>query len=214
MAGGRSHDTAAGIRFDAIVLAGGQARRLGGADKPGLVVGGRTLATAVLLAAAEADRVIIVGPPRAELRGLRPPGRLRTVQEDPPGSGPVAALRRGITEVSAPWVAVLAADLPFFGGYHLRQLLTAAGAARTGPRRPPHGAILVDGTGRPQWLAGCWQTAALRVDLQVYRGTTLRGLFAPLQPATVALNPAPGEPPPWFDCDSPEDLRRARNWPP
>ncbi len=199
------------IHFDAVILAGGGARRLGGADKPGLMVGGRTLAAAVVAASGEADTVIIVGPERAELRRLRPGRELRFVREEPPGAGPVAALRRGIEEVSAAWVAVLAADLPFLGGYHLQRLLTAVVPAGA---RTRSGAILVDDAGRPQWLAGCWQTAALRTDLRVYRGQSLRGLFAPLRPAVVALKPDPGEPPPWFDCDSPEDVRRAREWRP
>ncbi|MYS16776.1 NTP transferase domain-containing protein, partial [Streptomyces sp. SID4982] len=34
---------AAGAPYDAVVLAGGGARRLGGADKPGVQVGGRAL---------------------------------------------------------------------------------------------------------------------------------------------------------------------------
>ncbi|NEC15321.1 NTP transferase domain-containing protein, partial [Streptomyces sp. SID8014] len=40
--------------FDAVVLAGGGARRLGGVDKPGLRVGGRALVDRVLAACAAA----------------------------------------------------------------------------------------------------------------------------------------------------------------
>jgi choline kinase len=40
--------------FDAIILAGGRGTRMGGADKPGLVVGGQTLLSSVLAAAAAA----------------------------------------------------------------------------------------------------------------------------------------------------------------
>ncbi|MFD9249059.1 NTP transferase domain-containing protein, partial [Streptomyces bottropensis] len=50
--------------FDAVVLAGGAARRLGGADKPALRVGGRALLDRVLTACAGA------APPRV---GARPP---------------------------------------------------------------------------------------------------------------------------------------------
>ena len=50
----------------AVVLAGGRAARLGGADKPALVVGGQPLlATAIAAAAsAGASQIVIVGPPR------------------------------------------------------------------------------------------------------------------------------------------------------
>ncbi|WP_190199207.1 NTP transferase domain-containing protein, partial [Streptomyces djakartensis] len=40
--------------YDAIVLAGGAARRLGGADKPGVRVGGRALLDGVRAACARA----------------------------------------------------------------------------------------------------------------------------------------------------------------
>ncbi|WP_204250989.1 NTP transferase domain-containing protein, partial [Saezia sanguinis] len=48
---------------DVIVLAGGRASRMGGVDKPGLVVGGRSMLETAL-AAAGAGRTVVVGPPR------------------------------------------------------------------------------------------------------------------------------------------------------
>ncbi len=59
-----------------------------------------------------------------------PRPRLRAVREDPPGSGPVPALRRGLAEVAAPWVFLLAADLPFIRAGHLGSLLAAASGSR------------------------------------------------------------------------------------
>ncbi|NUW41709.1 molybdenum cofactor guanylyltransferase [Nonomuraea rhodomycinica] len=107
--------------YDAVVLAGGEARRLGGADKPGLVVGGRTLLERVAGAVSGAGRVVVVGPAR-DL-----PGVVFT-QEDPPGGGPVPALRAGLREVTAPRVVLLAADLPFLTPPHISALLAAADA--------------------------------------------------------------------------------------
>lgn len=52
--------------YDAIVLAGGAAKRLGGADKPGIRVGGRALLDRVLAACADASTTVVVG-------GRRPP---------------------------------------------------------------------------------------------------------------------------------------------
>jgi molybdopterin-guanine dinucleotide biosynthesis protein A len=183
-----------------VILAGGGARRLGGRDKPGLTVGGRTLIGSVVSAgvAAGAGRVIVVGPPRPGL------GDVVFVREDPPGAGPVPALRRGLAEVTEPWVAVLAADLPFLRISDFSLLL---GSAASGT-----GAVLVDDGGRPQWLAGCWRTAALRAALDEFDGNSLRGLFGPLEPAMVRPDPVPGEPPPWLDCDTPEDVERVRSW--
>jgi molybdopterin-guanine dinucleotide biosynthesis protein A len=192
--------------FDAVVLAGGRAERAGGIDKPGERVGGRTLLMSVVTAAATAgaSRVVVVGPPRP---GLRLPaalaGRLELTCEDPPGGGPVPALRAGLAVVGERVVAVLAADLPFLAARHLQPLLVVAGAGNGG-------AVMIDDTGRRQWLAGCWQVPVLRRALAGYAGQSLHGLLAPLLPAMIRFHRPPGEPPPWLDCDTREDLAVAR----
>jgi len=186
--------------FGLIVLAGGRAERLGGRDKPGVVVGDRTLIAGVVGAgiAAGAGPVIVVGPQRADLGGTS------FVAEQPPGGGPVPALRRGLAETLPPQVAVLAADLPFLRPEYLSALLQAAAGYC--------GAVLADDAGRPQWLAGCWATATLRHAAGTYQGTSLRGLLGPLGPVLVRPAVPPGQPPPWLDCDTPEDLAAARAW--
>ncbi|MET9067459.1 molybdenum cofactor guanylyltransferase [Streptosporangium sandarakinum] len=178
------------VRYDACVLAGGQARRLGGRDKPGMPVGGRPLIETVAAAVPDAERLIVVGPRR--------PGLPHAVflREDPPGGGPVPALRAGLAGVTAPLVALLAADLPFLAAEHVRALLEAADP----------GAVLVDDDGREQWLAGAWRTAELARALADYEGRSLHGLLAPLAPARIHLGGAP-----WFDCDTMDDLLRARS---
>jgi molybdopterin-guanine dinucleotide biosynthesis protein A len=188
--------------FGIIVLAGGRGTRLGGRDKPSLVVRGRTLIGAVVAAgtAAGARQVIVVGPERAGLDGVS------FVTEEPPGAGPVPALRRGLAEATPPWVALLAADLPFLRPDDLGTLRRAAVGY--------YGAVFADDAGRPQWLVGCWQTEPLRRAAAGYDGASLGGLLGPLGPALVRLAPPPGVPPPWLDCDTPEDLDRARAWVP
>lgn len=47
--------------YDAVVLAGGAAKRLGGADKPGLTVGGLALLDRVLVACRGARTTVVVG---------------------------------------------------------------------------------------------------------------------------------------------------------
>ncbi|KAB2348902.1 molybdenum cofactor guanylyltransferase [Actinomadura rudentiformis] len=184
-----------GEPFDAVVLAGGQARRMGGADKPGERVGGRALIARVADAAGAARRLVIVGPPRPE------PERAVFVREEPPGAGPVPALRAGLSEVSAPWVALLAGDLPFLRTDDVALLLAAARDANA------DGAVLLDDGGREQWLAGCWRTEGLRRALDAYEGASLRGLLGPLGPVRVTVRA--GERPPWYDCDTPGELGHA-----
>lgn len=80
---------------------------MGGLPKPELTVGGRSLIRRVLDAVPAASPRIVVGD--VVNRGFI------TVIEDPPGSGPAYALRAGLEHVPTvvPFVAVLAADLPF-----------------------------------------------------------------------------------------------------
>ncbi|MGI8623834.1 MAG: NTP transferase domain-containing protein, partial [Solirubrobacteraceae bacterium] len=79
--------------FDAIVLAGGRGRRLGGVDKAALRVGDKTLLTRALDAVAGASRQIVVGPPRSL------PDGVVGVSEEPLGGGPVAGLAAGLVEI-------------------------------------------------------------------------------------------------------------------
>jgi molybdenum cofactor guanylyltransferase len=191
-----------------VILAGGQGRRLGGADKPAVRVGRRSLAGAVVAACdlAGASGVVIVGPARAsllaEFAGCTVP--VEFTSEDPPGGGPVPALRAGLAKVTAPWVLVLAADLPFLTGKLLRDLAKAA--------QPASGAVLADDLGNPQWLTSCWATAALRAALGSYQGGSLRGVLGPLPHAEFSVRVPPGKPPYWLDCDTPADLAAAAAW--
>jgi molybdopterin-guanine dinucleotide biosynthesis protein A len=189
--------------FDVVVLAGGRSTRLGGTDKPGLIVGGQTLLGAVVSAvtSAGADQIVVVGPERPGA-----PGRVRYAREHPPGSGPVAALACGLDQVSAPLVLLLAADLPFLRPAHVRRLLTAL-ATQEAP-----GVVLLDDSARPQWLVSGWLAAGLRGALERYPGRSLGGLLGALDPVLLPDETAAGEPPAWLDCDTAGDLHRAREW--
>jgi molybdopterin-guanine dinucleotide biosynthesis protein A len=182
--------------YSAVVLAGGRAARLGGQHKPQLEVGGRSMLAAVLAATADAADRIVVGPPQPV-----PPG-VRVVREQPPGGGPVAALRAGLAEVTTDVVAVLAADLPF---------LTAGLVAQLRDELADDGVLVVDDAGRDQLLLGVWRTAALRAALPAAGGpTSMRRVVAPLTIRRLRPAVAGGQPPPWTDCDTPADLARAR----
>ena len=135
--------------FEALILAGGQGRRLGGRDKAALPVAGRTLLDRVLAACTGAEQVVLVGP------GPAPDGVLR-VQEDPPGGGPVAGIVAGLAQVASAWVLVLAVDQP-----DAARATPALVAALAGE---PDADLLChrDPTGHPQWLLGAYRTAPLR----------------------------------------------------
>ncbi|MDP3714195.1 MAG: NTP transferase domain-containing protein [Mycobacteriales bacterium] len=170
--------------YDAVVLCGGSARRLGGVDKPGLVVGGRPMLDTVLLAVASATVRVCVG-------AVRPvAGPVVWCQEDPPGSGPVAGLTAALPLVAAELVVLLAADLP---------LLTPAAVDALVDSGP--GTVVVDDDGREQWLFGCWTTSSLRAA--VGAGSSRLGeVLRPLVTLRLALPDRP-----WFDVDSEADRR-------
>ncbi|MDG4774240.1 NTP transferase domain-containing protein [Solwaraspora sp. WMMD792] len=206
--------------FAAVVLAGGAARRMGGVDKPDVPVGGVAMRDRVLAAVAGADPRVVVGP-----LADPPPGVL-AVREEPPGAGPVAATAAGLAALAeaagrtgpaafaepAGLVALLAGDLP---------LLTADAVdllTRTVRAGGVDGALYVDATGRRQLLCGVWRTGRLRaaVDRLAARrggglvGASMRALFGGLSVAEVTWSGA--GPPPWFDCDTDQDVRQAREW--
>ncbi|PRW63738.1 molybdenum cofactor guanylyltransferase [Actinopolyspora mortivallis] len=185
--------------FAGIVLAGGRATRLGGRDKPGLVLWGRSLLDRTLDAVAGADPVVVVGPSRPVSR------EVRWTREHPVGGGPVAALAAGLEALTerVELIAVLAADHPWLTDRtlaRLRRCLRAeAGAA---------GAVLVDDDGARQWLVGVWRARELRAAVPVRpEGHALRRVLSPLSPVPVPARWAEVT-----DVDTPEDLARADSW--
>ncbi|MFG2876063.1 NTP transferase domain-containing protein [Streptomyces sp. NPDC048337] len=186
------------MSYDAIVLAGGAARRLGGADKPALSVGGRALLDRVLDACADAGTTVVVGGRRATARPVR------WAREEPPGGGPVAALDAGLRQTTAELVLVLSADLPFLDRETVRALLDGVGAAE--------GALLRDPDGKDQPLVAAYRAEPLRREIALLAtehgrltGLPLRGLTAELDLTRVVAQPFAS-----FDCDTWDDLAAAR----
>lgn len=182
-----------------MILAGGAARRLGGADKPGLSVGGRTLLDRVLGACTDASATVVVGPRRPTARAVR------WARETPPGGGPLAALDAGLREVTEPVVLVLSADLPFLSG----QTVTAlrAGLSESGAE----GLLLTDSDGREQPLVAAYRAEPLRRELALL-ATEHGGLAGlPLRLLTTELSIGRlHHPTASFDCDTWEDIGAAR----
>jgi molybdopterin-guanine dinucleotide biosynthesis protein A len=207
--------------YAAVILAGGAARRFGGVDKPMLTVRGRPMLHRVLDAVPDAADRIVVGPPTLDV-----PDGVRRVREEPPGGGPVAATAAGLAGVTAPTVALLAADLPFLDRTAIRTLRTALTVPVSGGAALD-GVVFLDGDGKRQTLCGVWRTGSLRDALARIgplastlpetatggarpAGVPLRALLAGLRVGEVAAGT--GGPPPWYDCDEPDDLHRAEEW--
>lgn len=181
--------------FDAIVLTGGAAARLGGADKPALDVGGTSLLDRVLAAVAEADQIVVVGP-------VRPvPRPVTWSREEPPGGGPVAALAAGVSHVAADVVLTMAADLPWIGP--AVPVLLAALARSTADC-----AALVDNAGRVNYLAAAWRRASLVRALTAVGGPAGAAMRNLVSTATLLEVPDDGT---WgLDCDTWDDIDGAR----
>lgn len=176
--------------FDAIVLAGGAARRLGGVSKPDVELGGRRLIDGVLVAVADAREIVVVGDVEV------PEGVHRTV-EDPPRGGPVAGVAAGLdalatTGPTADWTVLLACDLadplPALG----RLVAAWSHALRTDAVDTDEhdGWCLADASGRPQWLFGIHRTASLRRALDRFESPRDRSMHSLLAESTLVTVPA------------------------
>jgi molybdopterin-guanine dinucleotide biosynthesis protein A len=180
-----------------LLLTGGASRRMG-SDKARLLVGGRTLAQRAAEAlAAVCHPVLEVGPGHSGLSAVR---------EDPPGSGPLAALGAGWTALKAAGhrgpVLVLAVDMPFVGQDLLRFLAHRPGRPTAVPRHE----------GRAQPLCARFGVEALeKVDGLLAAGD--RSMRALLEVAEVSWvdrqewEPL-GGPDAFTDLDEPADLDR------
>jgi molybdopterin-guanine dinucleotide biosynthesis protein A len=187
----------AGAAYDVVVLAGGSARRLGGIDKVLLPVAGRPLLERVVAAAGGGRTVTVVGPRRV-MAGAEVP--IQWVREDPPGSGPLAALAAGARDGAAPVVVVLAADMPFVDADVVARLVLAASADGM------DGAVVVDGADRPQPLAAAYQRTALDEALTAIGDPADRPVRLLLPRLRLAHVPDPRAA---LDCDTADDLAAA-----
>ncbi|WP_030905629.1 NTP transferase domain-containing protein [Streptomyces sp. NRRL F-5126] len=194
--------------YDAVVLAGGAARRLGGADKPAVRVGARSLLDRVLRACEGAAATVVVGGRRPTVRPVR------WAREEPPGGGPVAALGAGLRCATAGTVLVLSADLPFLDHATVDALLDALAAGQG------EAALLVDAEGRDQPLVAAYRTEPLRRGIALLAaeygglaGLPLRLLSQELDLVRVTADAAAAAGAgalAAFDCDTWDDIATAR----
>lgn len=200
-------------RWDAIVVAGGRARRLGGIDKTALVWHGRSLLDGVLSAAAGAQRMCVVGSD-ADL----PAAVLRT-SERPRWGGPAAAIVAGLaalaadteTGAGADWVVVLAGDL-VRADEAVAVLLAGLDRLLQSPQVGTEADQLVDGLisgdsgGRRQPLLAVYRRAALASSasrLGTAENLSVANLVNGLNLVELRLADALGD-----DVDTPADAAR------
>ena len=158
--------------FDAIILTGGRSSRLDSVPKSDFIVEDSTLLDRTLHAAAHARRIVGVGHEPAT---ALPVGVL-LVREEPPFSGPVAAIAAGVTALGSASGAlsadgrreaaeasdallILACDMPYIGLAVPSLLL----ALEETPEAD--GVVAIDEENRRQPLAAVYRTAALLASL-------------------------------------------------
>ncbi|MCT1867709.1 NTP transferase domain-containing protein [Dermabacter sp. p3-SID358] len=221
------------INGAAVVLAGGRGSRMGGVDKPALDVGERSMRASALWAArsalGEGAPLVLVGERGPDVREIG----AACVREDPPFSGPVAGLARGMVELehlgnAYDVVLVLGGDMPWLEPRVLSTLVNESVGT------PGKVAGAVDASGRRQFLCAAWPHAALSRALAHLGGSdgSLAGASAKsLYRALGELRPEPVQAE-WLevgtlagasglapelvarslsDIDSPEQLEHARS---
>ena len=189
----------------AVVLTGGRGSRLGGAAKAELDLGDGPLIARLLdaLGAAGIADAVVVGPPPSHVPDSV---RVRVTREDPPFGGPAAAVQAAMPLVEAPWVLLLACDLPRAADV-VRLLLDRWGDASG---TAGDGVVLVDGEQHPQWLAGIYareplaqalRSAASAATLGGRRGVRMGDVVGQLELAPVTDAAGVSR-----DVDTPDDL--------
>jgi molybdopterin-guanine dinucleotide biosynthesis protein A len=179
------------VDFDAIVLAGGRAARLGGLDKATVEIDGVALLDRALAAVAAARLVVVVGDDRRTSR------RVLWAREQPAYGGPVAATYAGLDALirNGPGrgiVVVLAVDMPNVTAGTVERLVEGAEG---------YDAAVLSAGGR-RHLAMAVRGAALEAARPVQTdGAAMRDLWAGLDLRDV---PATGEEA--RDVDTPDDL--------
>ena len=178
-----------------ILLTGGSSRRMR-TDKASVKLGNDTLLDFQLAQIPTGVPTIVVG----ETVTTHP--EVVFTREDPPGSGPVAALSAGLALTRTSAVVLLAVDAPFALPHLLRLHLG------------PNDTALIpqDLMGKPQYLAGIYHSTALQAALDELgdsTNTSMRELITHLPEAKYfALTPENADY--FMDLDTPEDLAAAQ----
>ncbi|WP_276356398.1 molybdenum cofactor guanylyltransferase [Cohnella caldifontis] len=197
------------MKTSAVILAGGQGRRMGGVNKALLTWGQETFLERLLQECrAWTDDIVIVGSTNESAGILKESlPDVRIVSDLYPGEGPMAGLHAGLSAVSGDIAWVLACDQPLASREAAALLLDRLS------REPEAMAALPVLSGRPQPLHAVYRKDVARLaDTLLQQGERrLSSLLSrvpwiPVEPATFLRNGIQ----PIFadDVDTPEDYAR------
>lgn len=129
----------------AAIIAGGQARRLGGRDKGRLLVNGRPIIVRqVEILQRVADRILVIGEPPERFADLP----VLVYADVIPGAGALGGLYTALVSAPGDLVIAVAADLPFLDAEVLTRLSELAAGAEAAWVRTDAG---------PEPLIGCYR---------------------------------------------------------
>lgn len=195
--------------IDAIILAGGNSRRMGTKDKLQCEISGSSLldrAIAVTISAVS-GRVIVA---RGQGATARVDGRIHWVADAPTIRGPVAGVLAALDQLQAPLVLVIAADMPLLSAAGLkalgRPLITSAANSVC---------VATDDSGHRQVMATVWRTPDLqaacdRLASDHLQGTASASMYGLLQRAPEGAVEVTLPSSELVDVDTPGDLEELR----
>jgi molybdopterin-guanine dinucleotide biosynthesis protein A len=190
--------------MDAIILAGGQSRRLG-RDKVWEPFEGEPLLSRVARRLALGFSSLTVVSPTRSLPPL-PPGT-SVVEDEIPGAGPLGAICAGLGHIQGDRAFVAACDLPFISPHLARWLWTIGGQA-------PAVLPLIDGMGEPLHAVYSRDCRPLLLDALQRGNLSLQRVLSKASPVQVGetelrrLDPALLS---FFNLNTEANLRRARS---
>ena len=154
--------------WTAAILAGGQARRLGGLDKSGLTIGSGPSAHSILdrqltvLRSLTTDILIVGGAARGGREGLT------IVPDRVAGAGALGGVYTALMEARTDQVLVIACDMPFLTAPFLAHLASLGGASSDG--RPIDVVVPRDRHGRHPLCASYHRRCAPALKARIDRG--------------------------------------------
>lgn len=169
--------------LDVIIVAGGRGSRMEGRDKAQITVDGQRLVDTLLDEVSMLDGLMQVAV--VSSRGLEVRPGVKVVAEDPPFSGPVAAIAAGVhalAEEASARTAVLAVDAPESASL-IPDLIDELGDADVA-------AVISDGHLQP--LCAVWETASLHRVLDGFGEVTDQAAKSLFDDVTLAELPGDG----------------------
>ena len=182
----------------AIVLAGGESRRMG-QDKANLILGEKSLLQTVVATMEQIFPAVIVS-----VRQLRPAINCLQVCDLPSHQGPLAGLFAGLQQAGTPWIFAVACDMPFLKP----PVIECLSRYRNGVE-----AVVPMVNGYPQPLAAFYTKGSLGVVSEILSGNgkqSFRSVLDRLKVCYVTENPLLETDPDlgsFRDLDTPQDIK-------